>query len=193
MRRMESEILRADDPRVASLTADGWKITARSFGAERDPGLVGREELKALAARAAFTIRELDSHDVSEILELDAATLADYPGRQATSHAPLDAKSAVPTENHPAFGAFAANGQLIGMTFVEVEGTVADTDFTAVAAAHRGCGIATALKATSVLALMGRGIERFRTGGSFDNPAIQRANAALGYVIDEEWLTLERA
>jgi hypothetical protein len=35
-------------------------------------------------------------------------------------------------------------------------------------------------------------VDRFRTGGSADNAAILRANDAVGYVRDEEWVALER-
>lgn len=40
-----------------------------------------------------------------------------------------------------------------------------------------------------MLALSADGVQTFRTGGSDQNPAIIAANAALGYVQDEEWLT----
>lgn len=48
------------------------------------------------------------------------------------------------------------------------------------------------MKAASLLALAGEGFTRFRTGGSADNEAIIRANDALGYLRDEEWVTLDR-
>lgn len=53
-------------------------------------------------------------------------------------------------------------------------------------------GVATLVKAASLLALASQAITRFRTGGSADNEAIIRANDALGYLRDEEWVTLER-
>ncbi|QCR42241.1 hypothetical protein C1N91_00520 [Curtobacterium sp. SGAir0471] len=76
------------------------------------------------------------------------------------------------------------------MTYVEVDGADAETDFTVVHPTQRGRGIGTALEAWSVLALQREGVRRFRTGGSADNVAIQRADAVLGYVQDEEWVTL---
>lgn len=98
------------------------------------------------------------------------------------------------TLEHPGFGAFAEDGRLIGMTFVDVETTpaAADTDFTVVVPEYRGRHIATALKAASLLTLTERGIQVFRTGGSADNTAILSADARLGYTIDEHWVTLER-
>lgn len=41
-----------------------------------------------------------------------------------------------------------------------------------------------------MLALLDAGVVRFRTGGSADNAAMIAANATLGYVVDETWLTL---
>lgn len=34
------------------------------------------------------------------------------------------------------------------------------------------------------------GVEVFRTGGAVENAAILATNRSLGYVIDEEWVTL---
>ena len=59
-----------------------------------------------------------------------------------------------------------------------------------VAATWRGRGLGTAVKATSILALLASGLRVFRTGGAADNTAIRTANQRLGYVIDEQWLTL---
>jgi hypothetical protein len=43
-----------------------------------------------------------------------------------------------------------------------------------------------------VLTFAAEGVTQFRTGGSADNLAIIRANDAVGYVQDEEWVTLGR-
>ena len=40
--------------------------------------------------------------------------------------------------------------------------------------------------------LAAEGVTQFRTGGSADNLAILRANDAVGYIQDEEWVTLGR-
>ena len=77
------------------------------------------------------------------------------------------------------------------MTVVDlgVEGE-AEIDFTVVASSWRGCGVATALKAWSLVALADLGVDRVRTGGAARNTAIVAANARLGFVVDERWLTL---
>ncbi|HEY5223624.1 MAG TPA: hypothetical protein VIJ18_11335 [Microbacteriaceae bacterium] len=47
-----------------------------------------------------------------------------------------------------------------------------------------------AVKAAAVLALLGDGVEHFRTGGSADNPASLATNSKVGYTVDQSWLTL---
>lgn len=80
------------------------------------------------------------------------------------------------------------------MTFVTPADSAADmsveTDFTVVAGGWRGAGLGTAVNAASVLALASEGFVSFRTGGSAANPASIAANRAVGYALDEEWVTL---
>jgi len=85
-----------------------------------------------------------------------------------------------------------AGGRLVALTVVDVDapGARAETDVTVVAPDHRSRGLGRAVKAASVLALLEAGIRTYRTGGSRDNAAIIAAGTALGYRIDEEWLTL---
>lgn len=64
-------------------------------------------------------------------------------------------------------------------------------DFTVVAPQYRGMGLATAVKAASVLDLLDAGVTVFRTGGATENRAILASNQALGFVVDEEWVTLK--
>jgi len=193
---LDPVIARSDDPEVARLLADGWAVTARSWGAQLDAADADPDRLRALIDRVApdAVLRELAPDDVPRILALDAATLADYPGGPATRHAGLTPDSArVPVPGRRGFGAVDSAGALLAMTFVDVDpaGRAAETDVTVVDAAHRGRGLGTAVKAASVRALLAEGVAVFRTGGSSENAAIIVAGAALGYRVDEEWLTLE--
>ncbi|QIS42702.1 acetyltransferase [Clavibacter capsici] len=189
-------ILRSDDARLAGLLADGWVVSARSWGAQLDARRVDEADLRARVAGIApgLRIRELGSDDRERILELDAATIDDYPGGPATRHAPFTPGTALMgTPARRAFGALDADGRLVALTILDVDvpGARAETDVTVVAPAHRSRGLGRAVKAASVLALRGTGIRTFRTGGSRDNAAIMAAGTALGYRIDEEWLTLD--
>lgn len=186
-------VLRADDPRRSDLESLGWSVSARSWGAALDALRVDVGRFTALVERvgALASVRELGPADAPAALALDAATVGDYPGSVATRHEPLSAARAIPSASRRAFGAFTPAGELVAVTFVDVGGENAETDFTCVARARRGSGLATAVKAASVIALLGSGVRGFRTGGSADNQAILAANTALGYLIDEEWVTLQ--
>lgn len=188
-------VLRADDPRAPALTGAGWRVLARSWAAELDLTRIDAPHLGGLVDRATgagFTIRALREADVADVLALDAATAGDYVGGPASAHDRLTSESAAVGAGRLGFGAFAPSGELIGMTYLDVtEGRPeAEVDFTVVAGEHRGRGLATALKAFAVLELARRGLRSVRTGGSADNPASVGANARVGFVVDEHWITL---
>jgi hypothetical protein len=183
-------VLPVQAPRRAALEAEGWVVVARSFGAQLDSDHINCERLQALVAEADGTVRELGDTDVDAVLHLDATTVEDYPGSAATQHTPLDRRAAMPSASRRGFGAFGPDRELVAMTFADIDGVEAETQFTVVHRAWRGRGLSVAVKAAFVLALTAEGVTRFRTGGSVDNVAILRANEALGYVRDEEWVTL---
>ncbi len=185
-------VLPAEAPRRRELESRGWAVSARSWGAQLDTEFLNRGRLVGLVAARDenLRLRQLDERDVEAILKLDAATSHDYPGSVATQHEPLDAASATPTVTRVAFGILAPASDLVAMTFVDVDGRRAETDFTVVRRDWRGRKLSLAVKAASVLALSDTGVEIFRTGGSAGNEAIISANKTLGYVRDEEWVTL---
>ncbi|BDZ54528.1 GNAT family N-acetyltransferase [Agromyces marinus] len=190
----EPVVLRADDPRAAALQADGWTVTARSWAAQLTGVTVVRDRLERLVDRVRDVgeVREVMDADLHAVLELDAATLADYPGGVATRHEPLTPERARVSPERRAFGLFDVDGRALGVTYVDIDGRRAETDFTVVARDHRGLGVGAAVKAAPVLALADSGIGVFRTGGSADNPASLAANRSVGYVVDEQWVTLAR-
>ncbi|OZB89053.1 MAG: hypothetical protein B7X41_04870, partial [Microbacterium sp. 14-71-5] len=153
--------------------------------------------LRRLAVRAEPLggVRRLTAADVPGVLALDASTLRDYPGAEATAHSPLTAARAALSASRVAYGVVDPGGAVAAMTFLGVDPATcrAEVDFTVVAQHARGRGLATAVKAASVLDLLGRGVTTIRTGGSADNPAILAANRAVGFVVDEQWVTLRPA
>lgn len=184
-------VVPATSERAVAALADGARVVARSWGAGLVAGAVdhGRLEHAQQAVVDLVSLRELTSADVPVILALDHDTRGHYPGSVATQRRPLTAGDASPSARRRGFGAF-AGAELAAMTFVDLEDTDAETDFTVVAASWRGRGLSTAVKALSISVLVAGGVQTFRTGGSSDNPAIIAANRNLGYVQDEEWLTL---
>lgn len=188
-------VVRTNTSHHLELEAQGWRVAARSFGAQLDASRANRQRLEGLIHQTSHivSIRELDAADRDSVLALDAATVGDYPGSVATRHEPLDRVTGTPSASRRAFGAFAPTGELVAMTFLDLNESDAETDFTVVERKSRGQGVASAVKAASVLALVDEGIQRFRTGGSADNAAILAANETLGYTRDEEWVTLEQA
>ncbi|MFI2101714.1 GNAT family N-acetyltransferase [Isoptericola sp. NPDC019693] len=185
-------VARAGTVQAEAALAAGARVVARSWGAgldvaDADP----RSWQRARAAVAGLAVlRELGPADREAILALDRATVADYPGDVATSRAPLTAAGATPTPGRRAFGALAGDA-LVAMTFVDVDGERGETDLTVVARDWRGRGLAAAVKALSLGELRAAGVRRFRTGGAAENAAIIAVNESLGYVRDEEWLTLD--
>lgn len=187
-----AKVLRAYDPAGRELGAEGWQVTAMSWAARMDAPRVDRTRLENLVAEAAAIggLRELGPADADAVLALDDATLDDYPGGPASAHLALTRELATVGPNRRAFGV-ERRGELIAMTFVVVDGSRAETEFTVVSRPWRGHGLATAVKAASVLALLDDGVTTMRTGGSAENLASLAANRRLGYVIDEVWLTWE--
>lgn len=186
-------LLRAEDPRRAGLEADGWTVVARSWAAQLTASTANRGMLSAFVERARShgNLRAIIESDIAALLSLDKATLADYPGGTATQHSPLTASSARLTPQRRGFGLFDASGRAIAMTFVDIDRDSAETDFTVVAPSFRRLGLGRAVKAASVLALLAAGVEVFRTGGAAESAAILAANRGLGYIIDEQWITLD--
>ncbi|RXR25128.1 acetyltransferase [Oerskovia turbata] len=184
-------VLPATSEQAVVALADGARVVARSWAAElrADAVDLGLLERAQHAVRGVVSLRELTAADRQAILVLDRDTHRDYPGSIATQHRPLTADTAAPSARRRGFAAF-AEAELVAMTFVDIEGGCGETDFTVVAASWRGQGLATAVKALSIDTLIAGGVHTFRTGGSLDNQAIVAANRNLGYVQDEEWLTL---
>jgi GNAT superfamily N-acetyltransferase len=192
-----TEIVAVTDPRLPELLADGWRVAHRSWAAQLDADRVDRDALVRMVGAATQggrrTIRPLAGEDVPAVLALDRLTLGDYPGGDATRHPALTPVRAAPGPRRFGSGVFDEGGLLLAITYVDVSADArAETDFTVVRPGHRGRGLGRAVKAASVLALLERRVRVFRTGGAAENTAIIAVNRALGYVRDEEWVTLER-
>ncbi|PWJ48138.1 hypothetical protein SAMN06264364_13215 [Quadrisphaera granulorum] len=197
-------VVREDDAvPVTALGAAGYEVTARSWGASLRVAAVDapvwRRFVQA-AERAAFTMRRLTEADAPALHGLVWACREDFPVTPATP-APEPAlpeiAAGLRSGSVVAHGAFTSSGELVAATSVELSdeppGTVADVEQTVVARSARRRGLATAVKALSVLELGvdagPQGVVEFRTGGAQVNEASLRANRAVGYVLEPLWLT----
>lgn len=186
-------VLRSDDPRCAELEASGWALVATSWGARLrvTPELFGR--LRRLVSRvegAGRVVRELGAEDAEAVRALDAGTAGDYPAGLAVFHEPLDRDAAEDLFTRGRVFGVEYAGTLVAVTVTEVVGrSRVETGFTAVHPDQRGTGLATAVKAASVLAHAVDGATLFGTGGAGVNEASLAMNRTVGYQITETWHT----
>jgi GNAT superfamily N-acetyltransferase len=186
---MTIEIVRDDDPRIASLEAAGYQLVGESWAARLrnpDPEQLASAVLRASAA--GLVVRELDPSEAGAMFELESANEKDYPYTPATHHVVGDLAriEALWTDGGRVFGAFDGS-KLVAATVMIAKPDRAETMFTSVLRAYRGRGIGQAVKAASILAFLAGGFEVFGTGGAGVNEASLGANRALGYVLEERW------
>ncbi|MGV1034707.1 MAG: GNAT family N-acetyltransferase [Microbacteriaceae bacterium] len=148
-----------------------------------------RAAFEALAAD--FTLVELPLTAAEDVCGLDQLTYDDYPvtPQNAPERRTLVDVRALWERGARLFGAY-DDSQLVAVTVIDQDGEHAETDFTAVAPTVRGRGLAAAVKAASVLALTAEGVRTFGTGGAAVNEASIRMNEAIGYTIEERWVSL---
>ncbi len=191
-------VLRSDDPRARQVEADGWECIATSWGARLTLGPADAAlltHLRGLVDRvsgADFALRELGHEATPHVLALDALTAGDYPGGAATHHEPLSEQAARELlDQGRAWGIWSGEG-LVALTVTRTIEDRVETQFTTVHPDHRRRGLATAVKAASVLAHVRAGQTVFGTGGAESNLASLAMNVAVGYRITETWHTYRR-
>ena len=184
-------VLPADSPERIQREAEGWHVSACSWAAQLTAEQVDLDHFALLIGKPGegFVLREVTAQDCAAVLALDVSVAGDYPGSVATQREPFTRERALPSTHRRGVGAW-AGVELVAVTYVDVSGEAVETDVTMVARGWRGRGLSVAVKAASIIALMHSGVRVFRTGGSAENSAIISANEALGYVRDEEWVTL---
>jgi len=146
-------------------------------------------------AEARQTDPEADLH----LYEVFAATIVDvpFPGEdRARPNYDNFRASTLDTPNSDPNAIFIArrDGRMVGMTSLELlANTIAITGMTGVLQAHRGHGVATALKLASLRYLKDHQYTEARTHNDTANPAILGLKEKLGYRPVAGWLVWEKA
>lgn len=210
---LETHVLQDDDPDLPGLLRAGFVVVGESWGARlrlapgRDAAGERRLQTAVREARSAgVRIVELDPSasaaaagaDAADIVALERQTTPDYPYTPATAHhAPeLDEVNEWPRRGLRAFGARSPDGVLVavsvGRETYEHGERLGDHDFVSVARDHRGQGIAKGIVAAWILALAADGVRTFATGGAAQNSGSLGMVRALGFAVEERWLSLQR-
>lgn len=210
---LETHVLQDDDPDLPGLLRAGFVVVGESWGARLRlaPGrdAAGEARLQTAvrdALSAGVRILELDpaaagtssGADAADIVALERRTTPDYPYTPATAHhAPeLDEVHDWPRRGLRAFGARDADGHLVavsvGRETYEHGERLGDHDFVSVARDSRGRGIAKGVVAAWILALAADGVRTFATGGAAQNSGSLGMVRALGFAVEERWLSLQR-
>jgi GNAT superfamily N-acetyltransferase len=193
---MKTRVVQSTDPLNAELQAAGYVVVAESWGARLRIGEgFDLDTLHSAISRltaSGLRVQELDASFAADLVALETANEPDYPSTPATRHqAPTAAEaSRLWADGARVFGAF-DDAALVGVTVIRRRPDRAETEFTSVAQTYRGRGVAVALKALSILTMAEEGFEVFGTGGAQVNEASRRMNEALGYVIEERWLSYQ--
>ncbi|ROS30538.1 GNAT family N-acetyltransferase [Cellulomonas sp. PhB150] len=206
----ETEVLRAAG---WSVVAESWgaRLHVPPDGVEQDAVLEACLRAVDEAARAGWRIEQLGPQDAVRIADLDADCADDYPWTPATGHDVPDPEDLGRRlrQDWSAFGAFRRDGDpdvadgpddadwydsdpdapLSAVTVVSEHPDRVETEFTATHPDARRRGLATAVKAESILSLVAEGHRVFGTGGAAVNEGSLRANLRLGYVLEPRWLS----
>lgn len=192
MTQHSSRVLRSDDPTCQDLAATGWVIGSTSWGARlhvRGADIVRLQAVVDNARASGICVLELSRRDANDIVTLEELTHPDYPQTPATFREKLDLSDALGLfDGGRAFGIW-LDSKLVAVTVTRVCGDLVETDFTSVHPAQRQRGLATTIKAASVLANAAEGHRSFGTGGAGVNDASLHMNRAVGYQITETWHT----
>ena len=194
--RADLRIVREDDPEHARLTGLGWRVVSRSWGARLtladDADVSALEAALAAVRRAGYAVRRLGGADLPALADLDERVGPDFPDTPASRHEPLPADLGrdLAAGRWLAFGASAPGGGLVAFTILRPEPDRWEVERTAVDAAHRRRGLATAVKAASILATRAAGARCWGTGGAGVNAGSLAVNRALGFELEPAWHAL---
>ncbi len=103
-------------------------VVSRSWAAQLTAASIDVDALAGAVQRGRRhgDVRAIGDADLASVLVLDSVTLADYPGGVATQHSPLTIPTARVTRTRRGFGVFDGDGQVLAVTYVDVDGRTAE-------------------------------------------------------------------
>ncbi|HUW88406.1 MAG TPA: GNAT family N-acetyltransferase [Candidatus Paceibacterota bacterium] len=126
-------------------------------------------------------------------LELELINNPDYPYTPATAHAPPTYEGTIDLwkPDNRIIGAFKED-QLVGVVAASKGAKEVNIDFGSVRIDHRGKGVGSAIASLAIITFANLGERFFSTGGAAVNEASQGTVKALGFTVDERWLSYSR-
>ena len=191
------QIVRAEDPRVDDLEADGYRLVGESWGARlrftESPDLTKLEQAVHRAEVSGITILELSADYATALYELELANNADYPFTPATFQAPPEREAICNLweSGKRIFGALDGD-VLVAVVVGQVVDDTGNNDFASVLGTDRGRGLGTAVAAASIIAFATEGVRVFTAGGAAVNTASLGLVRSLGFQVEEQWRSYER-
>ena len=194
----EIEIVNAQDPRCLVLETAGYPVVGQSWGAHLclnkliDLSLYA-EKISGLQ-RLGYRVESLELDLAEEVLDLEITNNADYPYTPATAHAmpTFESTTSLWQADNRVFGAF-KDGVLVGVVAASKAEKEVQIDFGSVRREHRGLGVASAILALAISTYAKLGERLFSTGGAAVNEASHTTVRALGFVVDEQWRSYQKA
>jgi len=186
------ELVRSDSPRVAELEATGYRVVGESWGARLRFTQSSRSGLDVAMSRADVELRELGPEFAVAVYELESATSADYPVTPATPHQSRDLPAVKELWNESRLYGALDGSRLVGVAAISRDGQRAEVEFASVLSDYRGQGVGAATVAFGIVREADDGAVEFRTGGAVGNTASLSTARAIGFAIDERWLTYSR-
>lgn len=191
------EIVNALNPKCRELEGAGYSIVAESWGAHlrlTDPlDLARYSEKVSRLQTVGYRIESLPLGYADQVFELEVLNNPDYPYTPATAHALPTRETTLGLwkQGNRIFGALKET-ELIGVVAASKGAKEVNIDFGSVRIDHRGKGIGTAIAALAIITFANLGERFFSTGGAAINEASQATVKALGFTVDERWLSYSR-
>ncbi len=197
--RSLQSVTREDLADMPFLSAAGFQNRWQSWGAHLDLSVFDFTPYQALEERLfldGFEVEDVTGRQDGPLghalYALFLAVRADTPYNPTTTH--VASSYAQFREDVLGGRVFAAlrKGELAGYTALSARKGEVESGHTAVAAPHRGRGLATLLKARALAWAKGEGYLEAGTGGTVMNLPMLRVNQKLGYAVSPMWVTWAR-